>query len=87
MTKAKLDKIFGAIVFLLIVCATVVTFTNNKVSLTINLWQAGFNDGKYFPVLTFLLLVLPFLLMMLPVKLLLIKRIKRNDNSRTIMKK
>ncbi|MBN8692441.1 MAG: hypothetical protein J0L69_04550 [Bacteroidetes bacterium] len=81
MTKSKLDKTFGAITFLLIICATVVTFTSNKVSLTINVWQASINDGKYYPTLSVLLIVLPFLLMMLPIKILLLKRIKKNENN------
>jgi len=81
MTKSKLDKTFGAITFLLIICATVVTFTNNKVSLTINVWQASINDGKYYPTLSVLLIVLPFLLMMLPIKIVLLKKIKKNKNN------
>lgn len=81
MTKSKLDKIFGAITFLLIICATVVTFTNNKISLTINVWQASINDGKYYPTLSVLLIVLPFLLMMLPIKIVLLKKIKKNKSN------
>lgn len=81
MTKSKLDKTFGAITFLLIICATVVTFTNNKVSLTINVWQASINDGKYYPTLSVLLIILPFLLMMLPIKIVLLKKIKKNKSN------
>ncbi len=78
MTKERLDKIFGTITFLVIIGATIITFTTNKVSLMINLWQASMNDGKYYPTLTVLLIVLPFLIIMLPIKLLLLKKVKTN---------
>lgn len=78
MTKEKLDKIFGTIAFLVIILAVVVAFTSNKLSLMINFWQAGLNNGKYYPVFTVLLIALPFLVILLPIKILLLKKSKTN---------
>lgn len=79
MTKEKLDKLFGWIAFLMLVIAVILTFSNTPIAKYINIWQAQINEGKYYPTLTVLLLLVPFIVIMLPLKLILQKRIKRND--------
>lgn len=77
MRKEQLDKVFGWLTFLVLVMAVVLTFTDNPVSACINGLQSDFNNGKYYPTLSVLLITLPFLIVALPVKLFLLKKIKQ----------
>lgn len=83
MTKQRLDKLFGWLTFLMLVLAAVLTFSNTFIASDINGLQAKLNDGKFYPVLTILTLLVPYIIIALPVKMILLKKAKQDKSHNT----
>lgn len=71
----RLNKIFGALAFGILIVATWLTFSGHPLATQVNRWQMKQmqNSHDYFPVLTIFVLALPPLLVLLVSKFLILK--------------